>query len=106
MASDPRTTWLPPVPELVPAPPQSTPPAEPSAAKRRGLGGLLLLVLLSATKLKGLLLLLPKLKFFTTSFSMLVSIEAYTLIFTWRFAVGFVLLLLVHEIGNVIQLLC
>ena len=57
-----------------------------------------------ATKLKALLLLLPKLKLFTTSASMLVSIGAYTLIWGWRFAVGFVLLLLVHELGHVIQL--
>ena len=35
---------------------------------------------------------------------MLVSIVAYQLIFGWPFAVGFVLLLLVHELGHVIQL--
>jgi Zn-dependent protease len=35
---------------------------------------------------------------------MLVSIAAYALIWGWRFAVGFVLLLLVHELGHVIQL--
>ena len=54
-------------------------------------------------KLKALLLLLPKLKLFTTSASMLVSIGAYTLIWGWKFAVGFVLLLLVHEMGHVLQ---
>lgn len=55
-------------------------------------------------KLKAVLLLLPKLKIFTTSASMLVSIAAYALIWGWRFAVGFVLLLLVHEMGHVLQL--
>jgi Zn-dependent protease len=35
---------------------------------------------------------------------MLVSIAAYSLIWGWRFAVGFVLLLFVHEMGHVIQL--
>ena len=35
---------------------------------------------------------------------MLVSIAAYALIWGWQFAVGFVLLLLVHEMGHVIQL--
>ena len=35
---------------------------------------------------------------------MLVSIVAYQLIFGWPFAVGFVLLLLLHELGHVIQL--
>jgi Zn-dependent protease len=63
-----------------------------------------LLALKFATNLKALLLLLPKLKLFTTSASMLVSIAAYSLIWGWSFAVGFVLLLLVHELGHVIQL--
>ena len=35
---------------------------------------------------------------------MLVSIVAYQLIFGWPFAVGFVLLLLLHELGHVFQL--
>jgi Zn-dependent protease len=56
------------------------------------------------TKLKVLLVALPKVKLFSTSASMLVSIAAYQLIFGWPFAVGFVLLLLLHELGHVIQL--
>jgi len=64
--------------------------------------GLLLLKL--GAKLKVVLLLLPKVKLFTTSASMLVSIGAYSLIWGWRFAVGFVLLLLIHEMGHVLQL--
>ena len=67
------------------------------AAPFIGLGVLL-------SKLKGVLLLLPKIKLLTTSGSMLVSIVAYQLIFGWPFAVGFVLLLLVHEMGHVFQL--
>jgi Zn-dependent protease len=55
-------------------------------------------------KAKLLLFALPKLKLFTTSASMLVSIAAYQLIFGWPFAVGFVLLLLLHELGHVFQL--
>ena len=35
---------------------------------------------------------------------MLVSIAAYSLIWGWSFAAGFVILLLVHEMGHVIQL--
>jgi Zn-dependent protease len=35
---------------------------------------------------------------------MLVSVAAYSLIWGWKFALGFVLLLLVHEMGHVIQL--
>lgn len=73
--------------------------------RKRGIGGSIvaaLLVLLS--KGKALLLLLPKLKLLTTSGSMLVSIAAYSLIWGWKFAVGFVLLLFIHEMGHVIQL--
>src|SRR5688572_23531540 len=61
------------------------------------------LIVKFGAKLKAVLLLLPKLKLFTTSASMLVSIGAYALIWGWKFAVGFVLLLLVHEMGHVIQ---
>jgi Zn-dependent protease len=60
--------------------------------------------LLLATKGKLLLVALPKLKLFSTSASMLVSVVAYQLIFGWAFAVGFVLLLLLHELGHVFQL--
>ena len=55
-------------------------------------------------EIKGVLLLLPKLKLLTTSGTMLVSIGAYALIWGWKFAVGFVALLFVHEMGHVIQL--
>jgi Zn-dependent protease len=53
---------------------------------------------------KAVLLLLPKAKLLTTSGTMLVSIAAYSLIWGWRFALGFVVLLFVHEMGHVIQL--
>src|SRR5687768_5972064 len=97
-------------PEIQPEP--YYPPAySPEPAERRpwwkgALGALaaigLVLVKFGA-KLKAVLLLLPKLQLFTTSASMLVSIGAYALIWGWKFAVGFVLLLLVHEMGHVIQ---
>ena len=45
-----------------------------------------------------------KLKFFTLFFSMLASVGAYALAFGWQFAVGFVLLIFVHEMGQVIVL--
>jgi Zn-dependent protease len=53
---------------------------------------------------KGAVLLLPKLKLFTTSGTALVSVAAYSLFWGWRFAVGFVLLMFLHEMGHVIQL--
>jgi len=95
-----------------PAPAYYPPSYQPQPAQKRPLwkraGGLLLgagvLLLNFGAKLKFLLLLLPKLKLFTTSASMLVSIGAYSLIWGWSFALGFVLLLLVHEMGHVFQL--
>jgi len=50
---------------------------------------------------KGLLV-LPKV--LTTAGTALVSVAAYSLWFGWMFAVGFVVLLFVHEMGHVIQL--
>jgi Zn-dependent protease len=83
-------------------------PGDGQASRRRRLLGPLgaagLVIAKFAAKLKALLVLLPKLKLLSTSGSMLVSIGAYSLIWGWRFAVGFVLLLLVHEMGHVFQL--
>jgi Zn-dependent protease len=54
--------------------------------------------------IKGVLLLLPKVKLLTTAGTALVSVVLYSLVFGWWFAVGFVVLLFVHEMGHVIQL--
>jgi Zn-dependent protease len=54
--------------------------------------------------IKGVVLLLPKVKVLTTAGTALVSVAAYSLWFGWTFAVGFVLLLFVHEMGHVLQL--
>jgi Zn-dependent protease len=55
-------------------------------------------------KFKFVLLAIFKLKLFTTSASMLVSVAAYALLWGWKFAIGFVLLLFVHELGHVLEL--
>ena len=94
------TTWLPPEPPAPPAPP-------PRSRARNALGPIgvaIALIVKFAAKLKALLLLLPKLKLLTTAGSMLVSVAAYALIWGWRFAIGFVALLFVHEMGHYIQL--
>ena len=54
--------------------------------------------------IKGVLVLLPKAKLLTTSGTALVSVAAYSLWFGWTFAIGFVVLLFVHEMGHVLQL--
>jgi Zn-dependent protease len=86
--------------------PQPRSEDRPPLWKRAGsaLAAALLVLAKLGAKAKGLLLLLPKLKILTTSGSMLVSVGAYTLIWGWRFAVGFVALLFVHEMGHVLQL--
>jgi Zn-dependent protease len=85
--------WLPPV----------APERKPPWWRRFG-GGLLAVLIFAAAKLKAILVLLPKVKVLTTSGSMLVSVAAYSLIWGWKFAVGFVVLLFVHEMGHVIAL--
>jgi Zn-dependent protease len=54
-------------------------------------------------KLKFAVAAIFKFKLFTTSASMLVSVAAYAWIWGWRFAVGFVLLLFVHELGHYVE---
>ena len=50
------------------------------------------------------LLAVKNIKFIGTSATFLVSLAAYTSIWGWRFALGFMVLLFVHEMGHVIQL--
>jgi Zn-dependent protease len=69
-----------------------------------GLAAVGALIVKFFSSIKGLLLLLPKLKLLTTSGTALVSIAAYSLLWGWPFAAGFVVLIFVHEMGHVIQL--
>src|SRR6478752_4451178 len=100
--------WLPPSPDpYAPSADDFRPPPEPKPWWKRAGGGVAALALLIAkfaAKIKVVLLLLPKLKLLTTSGTMLVSVAAYSLIWGWKFALGFVALLFVHEMGHVIQL--
>src|SRR5947199_2539830 len=73
-----------------------------SSNKRKGLAGLGGLgAALSALLLKFPLL-APLLKFGWLGFSALFSVLVYSLIFVWKFAVGLVLLLFVHEMGHAV----
>jgi Zn-dependent protease len=108
--SERPTPWIEPAP--VPATPESDyEPIHPGSGReslrerlKRFLGPIGVGAVLLATKLKAILLLLPKLKLLSTSATMLVSIAAYALLWGFPFALGFVLLLLLHEMGHVIQL--
>jgi len=55
-------------------------------------------------KFKVVAIAIFKFKVFATSATMLVSVAAYAWIWGWKFAVGFVLLMLVHEMGHVLEL--
>jgi Zn-dependent protease len=84
-------------------------PLQPSRPRgqswfKRRLGPILAAIVAFLAKFKAILLLLPKLKLLTTVGTMLVSVAAYSFVFGWQFAVGFVVLLLVHEMGHVIAL--
>lgn len=71
---------------------------------RQRLSALGAAILAFLAKFKTILLALPKIKLLATSGTMLVSIAAYASIWGLWFAVGFVILLLVHELGHVIAL--
>jgi len=99
-----------PPPPPPPLPPESAPegPIHPGSGRVKKIGAIAagagLLLLKFGAKFKALIFLLPKVKVLTTASTMLVSVAAYTLIWGWQFAAGFVLLLLLHEMGHVIQL--
>jgi Zn-dependent protease len=86
-------------------PPSDDPPFRSPVQERRGLlrraGGGIAAGGLLALKFLGQLAFLFKFKFL---FSFLISAALYTWAWGWGFGVGFVLLLLVHELGHVIQL--
>lgn len=119
MESD--STWL----SAPPAPlaPRSTPPpglpgsspwddeqpSQPFEERKppflkRTFGPIIAALVAFFAKFKAILLLLPKLKLLTTAGTMFVSIAAYTWIWGLPFAIGFVVLLFVHEMGHVIAL--
>jgi Zn-dependent protease len=97
-AKDPAPYGQPELDEGSPRPPRN------QSWLRRRLGPVLAAIVAFIAKFKAILLLLPKLKLLTTVGTMLVSVAAYSFVFGWEFAAGFVVLLLVHEMGHVIAL--
>jgi Zn-dependent protease len=89
--------------------PGERPPQEGQHGGLRGrIGSILAAIAALVAKffaaIKGALLFLPKLKVLASAGTALVSVAAYSLWFGWTFAIGFVILLFVHEMGHVIQL--
>ena len=95
----------PPLTTNAPASPEGLGPAQASPRAWLGrLGPIAVAIFAFFGKIKLVLIALTKVKFLVTAGSMAVSIVAYASIWGWKFGVGFVLLLLVHEYGHVIQL--
>lgn len=105
------------LPTVDQTPTNSRPPEDPFgqrdpesflARARRRIGGAVAAVVAVIAKffaaIKGVILFLPKAKLLVTAGTALVSIAAYSLWFGWTFAIGFVALIFVHEMGHVIQL--
>ena len=93
--------------ELIPPSQQrpSVPPPKKSIFKGLGAAGAIVLAILA--KFKFLLLFLAKFKFLLfgglkTILSMGFMIWVYSLMWGWKFAAGFVFLILVHEMGHVV----
>ena len=114
-----RNSWLPaPVPRSPQwSSPDSAPtwpqpavrdPEQPVEQRRpllkRIFGPALAAIAALLTKLKLILLLLPKVKLLATAGTMLVSLAAYAWLWGWQFAAGFIALLFVHEMGHAIAL--
>jgi hypothetical protein len=110
MENDPRVTlpggWLArrPAPRQQRRPSRCPPPrprAQTRAQRRPAPAGPTAVRAAAGLKFgKVALLFVGKAKVLTTSASMLVAIAAYTFIFGFWFAVGFVVLLLIHEMGH------
>jgi Zn-dependent protease len=92
------------LPHLEPLPDGSIHPGSGRPPLRKRLGRAAAPVAALALKAKALLLLLGNFKLALTFGSMAVSVLAYGLLFGYTFALGFVILLLLHEMGHVVQL--
>ncbi|MGN6378824.1 MAG: site-2 protease family protein [Gaiellales bacterium] len=106
MSSDPwsGSVWEP--TERPPAPAEPEPefrtPVKPERGILRRIGSAIVAAALAVLKFGGLILSgLLKFKFL---FSFLISAGLYAWVWGWRFGIGFILLLLIHEMGHVIQL--
>jgi Zn-dependent protease len=110
---------------MIPEPSTAPPPAagryEPSGLQREGpdpfghgghqqsffkrrIAPIGVAILAFLAKIKTIILLLPQVKLLAVAGTMVISVIAYATIWGYQFAAGFVILLLVHELGHVIAL--
>ena len=96
-------------PENAPASYETEPDYEPAGHEEtrrsffRKLAAPLIAVGALILKFKAAILIAFKLPLFATAGSMVVSIGAYAMLWGWRFGLGFVLLLFVHESGHALE---
>ncbi len=102
MSLEPRQLDPPPPPELDPG--MRSPVQRPQHWLRRLLAPFAGAGLLIWKLLGPVLLAVKNVKLFAFSATFLVSLAAYTSIWGWRFALGFMVLLFIHEMGHVVQL--
>ena len=84
-----------------PAPPKP-PTAWPRCTKALGPLGVVLVIIVTKGKTMALLALKFGAPILKTGGTMILSIGAYAMLWGWKYAVGFVLLIFVHELGHVI----
>ena len=105
---DTNSPWLPaPIAAPEAPPPDPRPafePARPQSGLRRRLSAFGAAIVAVLAKFKAVIFLLPKLKLFASTGTIVVSLAAYALLWGWPFAAGFIALLFVHEMGHVIAL--
>jgi hypothetical protein len=109
------------IPEPSTAPPPPAGRYEPSGLQRQGpdpfghgehqqsffkrrIAPIGVAILAFLAKIKTIILLLPQVKLLAVAGTMVISVIAYATIWGYQFAAGFVVLLLVHELGHVIAL--
>lgn len=86
---------------------RQVPPTRPQSARRGGFWGPLAVLVAAVVKFGSkLVALLPFLKFLPTFLktggTMILSVGAYALLWGWKFALGFVVLIFVHELGHLV----
>ncbi|HTW07626.1 MAG TPA: site-2 protease family protein [Acidimicrobiales bacterium] len=102
-----RDAWAPPQGPPLAGPGPAHPgggSGRPKGALRRGWERVLAVLAAVGAFLAKFGAILLKLKYLSLVLSMLVSVAAYAWLWGWTFAVGFVLLIFVHEMGHVVVL--
>jgi Zn-dependent protease len=100
MSDDKQPPECPPL--LLPPEPPKPPTAWQRFTKMLGPVGVVIVIIVTKGKTIALLALKFGAPILKTGGTMILSIGAYAMVWGWKYAVGFVLLIFVHELGHVI----